>query len=266
MQSRVNDLDLDEKLPRRRPIRRQNTRNNDFPLWYHLIGRYSHGADQMKNLCVLIILLFAAAMAPAQNEQSPLVEKEFTYKNWKYKDARTSSEVDLRKLTEGRKLVMVVYFAPWCPNWKHDAPLVQRLYDKYRADGLEVVGVGEYDPVDAMKTNLDNLKITFPVVYESENRADKQKTLHYEYRKAAGDTRNWGSPWYVFLEPAKLEKKGDILTRKTSVVNGEIIEGEVEKMIREKLGLQAATSAVLSKSGEIEPCEPDSKKSAPAKP
>jgi hypothetical protein len=38
----------------------------------------------------------------------------------------------------------------------------------------------------------------------------------------------------------------------------------VEKMIREKLGLQAA--AVLSKSGEIEPCEPDSKKSAPAKP
>lgn len=220
----------------------------------------------MKTVFIFLMFLFAAAVVPAQSEQSPLVEKEFAYKDWKYKNVKTGDEITLRNLADGKKLLMVVYFAPWCPNWRHDAPIVQRLYDKYRASGLAVVGVGEYDPVDSMRVNLDNLRITFPVVYESQDRAAKQKTPHYEYRKAAGDTRSWGSPWYVFLEPAKLEKKGDVLSRKASVVNGEIIEAEIEKLIREKLGLPAADAAAPGKSGEIKPCEPEARKAASAKP
>jgi thiol-disulfide isomerase/thioredoxin len=220
----------------------------------------------MKTTFTIGLMLFSFVLTYGQNEQSPLVEKEISYKNWELKGVKTGDEVELRNLAKGKKLVMVVYFAPWCPNWKHDAPLVQRLYDKYKANGLEVVGIGEYDPVDAMKTNLENLKVTFPVVYESESRADKQKTPHYEYRKSTGDTRNWGSPWYIFLEPAKIEKIGDVLARKANVVNGEIVETEVEKMIREKLGLPATTTATLSKGGEIEPCPDDNKKTSPMKP
>lgn len=219
----------------------------------------------MKTVFIFLIFLFAAAVS-AQSEQSPLVEKELAYKDWKYRNVKTGDEITLRNLAEGKKLMMVVYFAPWCPNWRHDAPIVQRLYDKYKASGLAVVGIGEYDPVNSMKANVDNLKITFPVVYESQDRADKQKTLHYEYRKAAGDTRSWGSPWYVFLEPAKLEKKGDVVSRKASVVNGEIIEAEIEKMIREKLGLPPVEAAALGRSGEIKPCEPQADKPALAKP
>ena len=83
------------------------------------------------------------------------------------------------------------------------------------------------------------MKVTFPVVYESESRTDKQNTKHYDYRRSTGDTRNWGSPWYIFLEPAKFEKKGDTLVKKTHVINGEMIEIEGEKFIREKLGLPA---------------------------
>lgn len=219
----------------------------------------------MKAVFAIGILFLSFAFALGQNEQSPLVEREFTYKNWKYKEVKTGSEVNLRNLAEGKKLVMVVYFAPWCPNWRHDAPLVQRLYDKYKANGLEVVGVGEYDPVGSIRANLDNFKITFPVVYESEARTEREKTLHYEYRKAAGDTRNWGSPWYIFLEPAKLERKGDVLSRKASVVNGEIIEVEVEKMVREKLGLSPAAVSSFG-SSEIDPCVADTKKGFTAKP
>jgi hypothetical protein len=44
---------------------------------------------------------------------------------------QTGAETNLRKFTAGKKLVMVVYFAPWCPNWKHDAKFVESMYEKY---------------------------------------------------------------------------------------------------------------------------------------
>lgn len=196
----------------------------------------------MKILFALIFLFSGFVSIFAQNEQSPIVEKEIAYKNWTYKNVRDGGETDLREFTKGKKLVMVVYFAPWCPNWKYDAPMLQRFYDKYKAKGLDIIAVGEYDPVDAMKTNLDALKVTFPAVYESEVRTEKDKTLHFTYRRSTGDARKWGSPWYIFLEPGKLEKKGDVLVNKTNVVNGEIIAAETEKFIRENLGLPAAAT------------------------
>ncbi len=117
--------------------------------------------------------------------------------------------------------------------------IFRRALEMRKASGFEIIGVGEYDTVAAMKTNLDQYKITFPVVYESDSTAAKQKTLHYEYRKSVGDTRGWGSPWNIFLEPAKLSKKGDVLTEKAFIVNGELIEAEAEKFVRECLGLPA---------------------------
>ncbi len=75
----------------------------------------------------------------------------------------------------------------------------------------------------------------FPIVVESESREDKTKTLHYTYRQLTGDTRNWGSPWNIFLEPAKVNDKGDVLTEKAWVVNGELIEEEVDKFIASKV-------------------------------
>ena len=214
----------------------------------------------MKTLLALAIMLFGLTFASAQTEQAPVLEKDIKYKDWTYKSVRDNKSVNLREFTDKKKLVMVVYFAPWCPNWKHEAPFAQRLYEKYKANGFDVVGVGEYDTVDAMKTNLDQFKITFPVVYESDARDAKQKTLHYEYRKAVGDTRGWGSPWNIFLEPSKLIKKGDVLTEKTFIVNGELIEADAEKFVREKLGLPVEEKkADKITSQTIEACEPEKK-------
>lgn len=196
----------------------------------------------MRSIFAFIILLAASTISFAQNEQAPIIEREISYKNWTYKNIRTGEDTHLRDLTKGKKLTMVVYYAPWCPNWRHDAPILTRLYDKYKANGLEIVAIGEYDPVDSMKKNLNALKIPFPAVYESEQRTDKQKTLHYEYRKSTGDYRGWGSPWYIMLPSSRMEKKGDVLTKKTFVVNGELIEAEGEAFIRKHLGLAEETA------------------------
>ena len=221
----------------------------------------------MKLFLALAFLIIGATFAVAQTEQAPILEKEIKYKDWTYKSVRDDKMMNLREFTDKKKLVMVVYFAPWCPNWKHEAPFAQKLYEKYKANGFDVIGVGEYDTVEAMKKNLDQFKISFPVVYESDSTAAKLKTLHYEYRKSVGDTRNWGSPWNIFLEPAKLTKKGDVLTEKTFIVNGELIEAETERFVREKLGLPAEEKKTDKTTGKtIEACDPEKKAASFVKP
>ena len=192
----------------------------------------------MKTLSILLLLFFCATFAFTQSgEQSPLVQKEVKYKDWTYKSVRDETSVNLRDFVKDKKLVMVVYFAPWCPNWRNEAPVAEKLYEKYKNQGFDVIGISEYDTVAAAKTDLEKKGVTFPVVFESESKEAKQKTLHYDYRKDAGDTRNWGSPWNIFIEPSNIKKKGDVLLKNAFVVNGELIETEVEAFVREKLGL-----------------------------
>lgn len=210
----------------------------------------------MKFFFAILFILFGLNFTFGQNEQAPIVEREISYKNWTLKSIRTGEDVTLSDLTKGKKLVIVVYFAPWCGNWRWDARFLPRLYDKYKDKGLEIVGVGEYDPVTNMKTNLDSLKITFPAVYESESRDDREKTKHFDYRRSTGDSRKWGSPWYIFLTPAAFEKKGDTLVKKTHVINGEMIEVEGEKFIRERLGLPKDETKAAVADNKIEVCDP----------
>ena len=201
----------------------------------------------MKSLFILAILLLSFTFAQAQGELAPMQQKEFKYNNWSYKSIRDDAQVNLRDFAKNKKLVMVVYFAAWCPNWKNEAPVAQRLYEKYKDKGFDVIGVSEYDTVEATRVDLEKKGVTFPVVVESDSRDARETTPHYGYRKETGDTRKWGSPWNIFISPSKMKKDGDVLLKKAYVVNGELIEAEVEKFVREKLGLKAEETTVVQK-------------------
>ncbi len=193
---------------------------------------------------IALALAIAPTIASAQagHEYSPLVEKTVNYKNWTLNDLKDNKPADLRSLMAGKKLVMVVYFAPWCGNWRNEAPVAARLYEKYKDQGFAVIGVSEYGSRDDVKTFFGPNGAPYPVVSESETREDRDKTAHYGYRQLTGDTRRWGSPWNIFLEPASLAKTGDVLTEKAWVVNGELIEEDVDKFIADKLKPAAAAA------------------------
>ena len=194
---------------------------------------------------------FLFALVPsavrAQHEYSPLEEKTVNYKNWTLNDIKDDKPVDLRSLVAGKKLVMVVYFAPWCGNWRFEAPVAAKLYEKYKDQGFQVIGVGEYASRDDVRSFFGPAGPPYPVVTESELREDREKTPHYSYRQSTGDKRRWGSPWNIFLEPASLTKEGDLLAEKAWVVNGELIEADVDKFIGERLVPKTAAT--------IEPCK-----------
>lgn len=222
----------------------------------------------MKLFSVALLLLIVSGFALAQNEESPIVEKEFAYKDWTFRNLSGDGKTNLREFAKGKKLVLVVYWAPWCHNWEHDYAFVESLYEKYKDKGLGMIGVGLYDPVSRMKDHVEKNKLTFPMVYETDNSGYREKTTHFSQRREAGDTRKWGSPWYVFLDTATLEPSGESLTKKTTVVNGELIRPEAEKYIREKLGLPASAAGIAAKNKVSEVCEPDpiSKKIAVIRP
>ena len=206
----------------------------------------------MKKLSLALSILAlvispAVARAQAGHEYSPLVEKTVNYKNWTLPNLTSAKEEELRKLVAGKKLVMIVYFAPWCGNWRNEAPIAAKLYEKYKAQGFQVIGISEYATPGDATTFFGESGPPYPVYSESSSREEKEKTPHYDYRKLTGDTRNWGSPWNIFLEPDKLNKSGEVLTEKAFVVNGELIEDEVDKFIASKVG---ATTA-----GVIQPCK-----------
>ena len=203
----------------------------------------------MIKFLAVAFFLFALVPSPAraQHEYSPLVEKTVNYKNWTLKDLKEDKPVDLRSLVAGKKLVMVVYFAPWCGNWRFEAPVAAKLYEKYKDQGFQVIAVSEYASRDDVRTFFGPAGPPYPVVTESEVREDREKTAHYGYRQSTGDTRRWGSPWNIFLEPASLTKEGDLLAEKAWVVNGELIEADVDKFIGERLVPKTAAA--------IEPCK-----------
>jgi thiol-disulfide isomerase/thioredoxin len=138
----------------------------------------------------LVVLSAAAAHAQGGHEYAPLVERKIDYKDWTFKSLKDGSPVNLRELARGKKLVMVVYFAPWCGNWKMEAPLVARLYKDYRQHGFEVVAVSEYASADDSRAYFESVGgAPYTVVVESETREARDKTTHYNYRQACEDSR-----------------------------------------------------------------------------
>src|ERR1051325_7615835 len=131
----------------------------------------------------ILALVVSAGVARAQesHEYSPLVEKTVNYKNWKLPNITSAKDDDLRSLMAGKKLVMIVYFAPWCHNWRNEAPIAAKLYEKYKAEGFRATGVAKWEnPGDAVNY-LDKNGAPYPAGGETGSGDDKMKSLHYGY-------------------------------------------------------------------------------------
>ncbi len=193
---------------------------------------------KLLSLCVLVLAFAAASRAQDGHEYAPIQEKQIAYKNWTFKQMETGAPVTLREWSKGKKLVLVVYFAPWCGNWKLEAPVIARLYDKYKDHGFDIIAVSNYGTAEQQRAYFGDKQTPYTVVVESDTREARDKTDHYAYRQLTGDTRKWGSPYNVFLLPAKLKKDGEVLAEKAWITNGELIEKDADDFIREHLGVK----------------------------
>ncbi|MEW6536760.1 MAG: TlpA disulfide reductase family protein [Candidatus Auribacterota bacterium] len=63
------------------------------------------------------------------------------------------------------KVVVIDFWATWCPPCRKMIPDLKALYSKYKDKGLEIVGISlDEGGVDAVKSFTDNVSITYPIV------------------------------------------------------------------------------------------------------
>lgn len=70
--------------------------------------------------------------------------------------------------------MMVTFMAAWCGPCIDELPVLNKLYQKYKAQGLNLIGISiDLEGPRAMQPIVDKLKVGFPVYWYGESAVQK---------------------------------------------------------------------------------------------
>lgn len=97
----------------------------------------------------------------------------------------------------GKKAVFLNFWASWCPSCQEEMPTMEKLYQGFRARGLEIVAVS----IDKNKADVAKFVkqhgLTFPIVLDPDF-------------KVAGEYRVTGIPTHYFIEKTGVIRSRDV--------------------------------------------------------
>ena len=165
---------------------------------------------------VLIGLLAWGFLAPGSPPQERAPEFEL-----RLLGGGTLSSDDL----EGEPVVLN-FWASWCIPCREEMPAFERMWDRYRDQGIRIVGVNLQDSAAGAQGFVDEVGVSYPIALDSDG-------------SLASDLGVRGLPQTFFIdEDFRFEKisAGDAVEGKGDrVVFGAIAEATLEEKIRELL-------------------------------
>ena len=169
-------------------------------------------------------------------EPAPITEQRLDFYDFTLKTVDGQS-FNMRDYAARHRITVVAYVAGWCPNSNQNGHVVKRLYDKYRERGLGVVVVTEYSDAEEVRIHINRIGIDYPVVMETKGRGNRKDSLHYKYRRAVGDKRKWGTPFYVIIPARDIQAAAPKapLASHVYTVSGEIVESEAMQFIEKEI-------------------------------
>ncbi|HWT79679.1 MAG TPA: TlpA disulfide reductase family protein [Candidatus Acidoferrum sp.] len=163
--------------------------------------------------CVpLIILLAYGFRTDPKAIPSPLVQKTAPDFRIAIYDGDTMSLEGLKG-----KPVVLNFWASWCyPACYEEAPLLEATWRKYKDRGLTMVGVDIQDKEEAGREFLRRFNFTFP------NGPDPGSKISIDYGV-------YGVPETFFID-----RQGRIAYKHVGALSPELIEAQVESILKEK--------------------------------
>ncbi len=114
-------------------------------------------------LGALVIALTAERGSLSANDVRPEeghLAPDFTLKTLEGKTLRLS---DL----QGKKVVLINFWATWCPPCRLEMPTIQKIYSKKKEKGFEILAVNiEPDANQEIRDFMKELRLSFPVLLD----------------------------------------------------------------------------------------------------
>ena len=167
----------------------------------------NHHSELLSNYILkssrLLFRLPIKVRAPSRHPESAktprIIKKENTLKPYTSKadtpqlrlKSLAGKESDL--INYRNKVVLVNFWASWCPPCVHEMPSMQRLQNMFETDTFTILGVNMAEDTDTIKHFLSTkINVTFPILLDSDGTALKS--------------------WQVFAFPTSylIDKKGKI--------------------------------------------------------
>ncbi|GAA5344695.1 thiol-disulfide oxidoreductase ResA [Planifilum fimeticola] len=118
------------------------------------------------------------------------------------------------RLSEFRgKGVLINFWASWCKPCRDEMPAIQRVYERHRDKGLEVLGVNIAETGVTVDGFVRHLDLTFPILLDQ----NREVTQLYGIGPI---------PSSIFVSP-----EGKVVRK----VSGQMQEGQIESMVLEIL-------------------------------
>jgi peroxiredoxin len=86
---------------------------------------------------------------------------------------RTMGGPNLRLQEQRGQVVLVNFWATWCGPCRQEIPHLNRLHEKYRASGFQVLGINIDDDARAAVELATRLGIKFPVLLDTDKKASR---------------------------------------------------------------------------------------------
>lgn len=113
-------------------------------------------------MSIVVFMVTSAVSASLKPSGAP----DFTLK---------SAAGDNLRLSEYRgEVVLINFWASWCGPCRQEMPILSELHDKYRALGFTVLGVNVEADSSKAKKLLQELPVSFPVVFDADSVVSRQ--------------------------------------------------------------------------------------------